>query len=168
MPTYMRNLQNGINGNQRYHYNSRYKSNDRSHGNEKRKYSNKSSSNTDQLKEMLEGIMPAVKTFLESMVETQKLAAKNAERKVKAEERRAEAMEKIMGTLSIIAKKNIGDHAPVETARNQIVLQIQELRQEGMTYNEIALHLTKKEIPTFSGKGKWHAQTVGNLLKSTK
>ena len=40
-----------------------------------------------------------------------------------------------------------------------------ELREQGKTYKEIAQYLDDKHIPTFSGKGGWHAPTIHKLCK---
>jgi hypothetical protein len=40
-----------------------------------------------------------------------------------------------------------------------------ELRDQGKTYKEIAQYLDDKQIPTFSGKGGWHAPTIHKLCK---
>lgn len=42
---------------------------------------------------------------------------------------------------------------------------IDNMRQENATYHEIALQLEEEDLPTFSGRGKWHAQTVHRLCK---
>jgi hypothetical protein len=39
------------------------------------------------------------------------------------------------------------------------------LREQGKTYKEIAQHLDEEQIPTFSGKGGWHAPTIHKLCK---
>ncbi len=40
-----------------------------------------------------------------------------------------------------------------------------ELREKGKTYKEIAQYLDDENIPTFSGKGGWHAPTIHKLCK---
>ena len=40
-----------------------------------------------------------------------------------------------------------------------------KLRDQGMTYKQIAKHLDDEKIPTFSGKGGWHAPTIHKLCK---
>ena len=42
---------------------------------------------------------------------------------------------------------------------------IQKMYQKDATYNQIALRLEEENLPTFSGRGKWHAQTIHRLLK---
>jgi hypothetical protein len=40
-----------------------------------------------------------------------------------------------------------------------------ELRTQGKTYKEIAQYLDDNLVPTFSGKGGWHAPTIHKLCK---
>jgi hypothetical protein len=49
--------------------------------------------------------------------------------------------------------------------RDEVVALIFELREGGMTYKEIAQRLEDENIPTFSGKGAWHAQTVHKVCR---
>ena len=42
---------------------------------------------------------------------------------------------------------------------------IRTMRQKGATFAAIADHLKDKGIPTFSGRGQWHAQTIHRLYK---
>jgi hypothetical protein len=44
---------------------------------------------------------------------------------------------------------------------------IQAMRARRSTYDEIAKELMEKGIPTFSGRGKWHAQTIHRLCKAS-
>lgn len=60
--------------------------------------------------------------------------------------------------------------SPVKTkateAQRARVLQIlKKMYKEKATYNQIALRLEAENLPTFSGRGKWHAQTIHRLLK---
>ena len=49
-------------------------------------------------------------------------------------------------------------------ARKQEVLDlIDKLRDENMTSEEVAAYFTENNIPTFSGRGRWHAQTIHRL-----
>lgn len=49
--------------------------------------------------------------------------------------------------------------------KDEILDLMKNLRDKGATFGEIAEHLVKQDIPTFSGKGQWHAQTVHRLCK---
>jgi hypothetical protein len=49
--------------------------------------------------------------------------------------------------------------------KDDILTTIRSMRAKGETYAIIADHLRKKGIPTFSGRGEWHAQTIHRLCK---
>jgi hypothetical protein len=49
--------------------------------------------------------------------------------------------------------------------KDEVMELIQTMREEGSTYNEIAAHLAGLDLPTFSGRGKWHAQTIHRLCQ---
>jgi len=49
--------------------------------------------------------------------------------------------------------------------KDEILDMMHSLRQQGKTFSQIADHLIEKGIPTFSGKGHWHAQTIHRLCK---
>jgi histone H3/H4 len=57
------------------------------------------------------------------------------------------------------------EEAPVRSSREEIRKIALELRDQGKTYKEIAQHLDDEKIPTFSGKGGWHAPTIHKLCK---
>ena len=50
--------------------------------------------------------------------------------------------------------------------KDDILNIIAAMRREGSTYNEIATHLDELNLPTFSGRGKWHAQTIHRLCQT--
>lgn len=49
--------------------------------------------------------------------------------------------------------------------KNDILVIIKNMREKGETFAIIAKFLTDKKIPTFSGRGQWHAQTIHRLCK---
>ena len=49
--------------------------------------------------------------------------------------------------------------------KTEVVDIIQEMRNSRCTFGEIAKELKKRGIPTFSGRGEWHAQTIHRLCK---
>jgi hypothetical protein len=49
--------------------------------------------------------------------------------------------------------------------RKKVVAMIREMRAQGVTYDFIARQLTEQNIPTFSGRGEWHAQTIHRLCR---
>jgi hypothetical protein len=49
--------------------------------------------------------------------------------------------------------------------KTEVVDIIQEMRNSRCTFGEIAEELKKRGIPTFSGRGEWHAQTIHRLCR---
>ncbi len=49
--------------------------------------------------------------------------------------------------------------------KDEILSIIRTMRNQGSTFAAIAEYLEKKSIPTFSGRGKWHAQTIHRLCR---
>lgn len=133
-----------------------------------------------ELEEMMTGLAPELKALLAGIEEGQKKVIEATERQADAQERQAEVLETIAvllqhlveGTasgmpLSQPACENrtdaaIGDQefSTASVDRDEVVDMILRLREDGMTYKEIAQRLEDDRIPTFSGKGAWHAQTV--------
>ncbi len=49
--------------------------------------------------------------------------------------------------------------------KDDILTIIRTMRNKGATFAVIADYLKEKGIPTFSGRGEWHAQTIHRLCK---
>lgn len=49
--------------------------------------------------------------------------------------------------------------------KDEILSMIRDMRDQGATFAIIADYLQEKGIPTFSGRGEWHAQTIHRLCK---
>ena len=49
--------------------------------------------------------------------------------------------------------------------KDDILSIIETMRKDGATFAIIADYLKEKGIPTFSGRGEWHAQTIHRLCK---
>lgn len=49
--------------------------------------------------------------------------------------------------------------------KDDILSTIQNMRDQGATFSIIADYLKEKGMPTFSGRGEWHAQTIHRLCK---
>jgi len=49
--------------------------------------------------------------------------------------------------------------------KDDILSIIHNMRNQGATFSIIADHLKKQGMPTFSGRGEWHAQTIHRLCK---
>ncbi len=50
--------------------------------------------------------------------------------------------------------------------KSKIIQVIRDFRENNVSFKEIASHFESNGIPTFSGKGRWFASTVANILKS--
>ena len=53
----------------------------------------------------------------------------------------------------------------IHYTKDDILSIIQRMRKQGSTFSIIAAYLKEKGIPTFSGRGEWHAQTIHRLCK---
>ena len=61
--------------------------------------------------------------------------------------------------------ENSAAESPASLNHDDVLQMIRSLREEGATYEFIAQQLTAKNIPTFSGRGEWHAQTIHRLCR---
>jgi Recombinase len=141
----------------------------------------------NEFQEVMTEIAPEIKSLIVSMEETQKRMLEAIERNADAQERQADIMESIGGMMrqllegtseapfvtavsqgAVSREDNEGPHYQASSSiveREAVIDLIIGLRQDGMTYKEIAQHLEDENIPTFSGKGAWHAQTVHKVCK---
>jgi hypothetical protein len=62
-------------------------------------------------------------------------------------------------------EKNEDDEFSEDFTRDDILNMICGLREEGLTYDQIAKQLEDESVPTFSGKGKWRGQTIHRLYQ---
>jgi len=62
-------------------------------------------------------------------------------------------------------KIKAGDASGTRYTKDEILLLIRTMRKNEATFGAIAEYLKEKRIPTFSGRGEWHAQTVHRLCK---
>lgn len=138
-------------------------------GNQKPKGQQHNSRRTNQaadippyLKTLFDDIAPAIKNYLNK-------AAESKARVAEAREKSAAAVERLMENLPEIVQQSVPARGTPRkrklTSRKQELLDlINKLRDEdNMTYEEVADYLTKNNIPTFSGRGRWHAQTIHRL-----
>ncbi len=107
----------------------------------------------------------ATKKVVKKVVAKKKVAKKKvAKKKVAKKKVASKKVAKKKVASKKVAKKKV--EPKVESSDRKKAMQtIKRLRSNGMSYGQITKHLDSKKIPTFSGKGKWHPQTVANLLK---
>ena len=133
--------------------------------------------------DMVQESLPVIKdnlatiaTSLERMAESQESLAR-----VQAEQHLAVGtffenlnqilMDKIVPTLDAasaprpIRKGTTSYASGTHHTKDEVIDIIRSMREERATYAEIAEVLTEKGIPTFSGRGDWHAQTIHRLCK---
>lgn len=160
--------------------------NERRSGNDRRLRASKPSGITEE----------AINTLRQSIDEIQTSFQEQllfGERTADASERQADALEQIADMFAaflekleevpahpvevqqpdIVDERNImmsaaDADAVKKTSRTYILNLIQSLRDQNSTYDEIALYLTENDFPTFSGRGKWHAQTIHRLCQEIK
>lgn len=130
--------------------------------NEKRK----SDRRKDSISDALQPIMSAFIKYLEVMSET-------LEHKIEVETKNAETMLKFFDNLSNIkfhveglptqAIRRERSKKPDNEHHEKVREIILSMRKNNKTYQKIADQLEKDSIRTFSGRGKWHAQTVHQL-----
>jgi hypothetical protein len=51
-------------------------------------------------------------------------------------------------------------------AQRRLVAQAEKLRKQGVSFREIARRWNTESIPTLTGKGQWHGETVARLVNT--
>lgn len=171
------------NGNSQYNRNPQYRNGEEVNGNLKRGYSNELS---DKIAKLIEESLPEIKKLMEGISESQKRRADAEERKAKAFENIAESMQSLLKSGELpLANASEKKYDPetdddsnasvdIDSMTNDTVMShdresvlntIFTMREKGTTFGEIASYLDSENIPTFSGKGAWHAQTIHRICK---
>jgi hypothetical protein len=141
----------------------------------------------DASSEKLDNTLEGIKKVLDGINETQTKLAVAEERRAAAEERKAEIFAVIadgffqalnsMGVQTSIdnissiasvnnaSEKNEIIEKPSGVDREKVLAIIHEMRETSKTYGQIAQELEDQKLPTFSGRGEWHAQTVHRICK---
>ena len=134
-------------------------------------------------------MLPEIQTLLTAISENQKAQGDIYERITHTEERINESLTQIATALKIIAGKMapefqsqlFQDETEFEFIeqtsaaeqdqgydKDTIIDVIVQMRDNGATFEAIAQHLDNENVPTFSNRGKWHAQTIHRLYKQNK
>ena len=135
-------------------------------------------SGLDDLNIQLEEFLPNIVDQIASLAEhVEKLATIN-EMQMEAAIRRDNAVADFFENLGKIAAEGpAGDDMPIPPrattsyasgthyTKDDILSIINNMRDQGATFAMIAEYLREKGIPTFSGRGEWHAQTIHRLCK---
>ena len=128
--------------------------------------------------------LSGLKEAVEALIHTERERLLVEERRVDAEERKAAAMEQMAGQFEAFLAQLAegGSTRPLlspemrtmeeadpddvrKTSRSYILKLIAQMRKEGATYDQIAAYLTDNKFPTFSSRGRWHAQTIHRLCQ---
>ena len=94
-----------------------------------------------------------------------------ADKPLSGEEPDKNSVKPVISRTKKAVKKEIKETAPVKKKiidRKATMDLIHTMREEGATYNEVAVKLVELGHPTFSGRGEWHAQTVHRLCSKKK
>ncbi len=151
-----------------------YPKNDRRKVQDRR--ANYSSENLDTLLEGLIDLLPKVSDNSSVFSSYFELMETKSDRLIDAQIRQHEAISIFFENLNTMlletpiapdqpAKASASYASGTHYTKDEILDTMQGLRKQGATFAQIAEHLTQKGIPTFSGKGEWHAQTIHRLCK---
>ena len=138
-----------------------------------------------------EELVPAFKKMMEEISANYKRIADANERRALAQERQIKVLENIATYLgfphlaeddapvqketelptelpSVSEFKTIEFENPpkltlTELDREKVLTTILEMRKNKLSYGRIAKYLKSQNIPTFTGRGTWHGQTVSRL-----
>lgn len=129
--------------------------------------------------------LPQISALLESIATSQRRIADAEERRADATEMISKALENFtdrfvegdfggdyqvrpmlpLPTLSPEGESQLAQRQFARANREEVINTIRVMRDKGATYQMVASHLEEMSIPTFSGKGKWHAQTIHRLCR---
>jgi len=126
----------------------------------------------DSLSLALKELLPSVKEYLKMSAEAQQLKTDIELKRAKADLKSAEVLNQLVEHLTLInsqKKIRLGGRKKSKKLfdkHHQKVLRIiKEMKSEDKRYAEIAAYLNENGIPTFSGRGSWHPQTVHRLYE---
>ncbi len=124
-------------------------------------------------------IMPELLEHLASLSDQVERLVNSHEILVASQTQQHEAVTRFFNSLNTMLTSEAapaadGDHPPRTTTsytsgthytKDEVMSMIQEMRTNGATFSMIADDLKQKGIPTFSGRGEWHAQTIHRLCR---
>ncbi|MBT3311869.1 MAG: hypothetical protein HN931_11690 [Desulfobacterales bacterium] len=124
-------------------------------------------------------LTPFVKEFITKSLENQRHLINTEIQKAETENRKAAATETFISFLmdfiesdrfSQLASRVVSGRKryatkPPDAKHKKVYKTIAKMRKQNRTYEDIANHLEKEGISTFSGRGKWHAQTIHRLCQ---
>ena len=148
---------------------SHYKGAERRSDNIRRSHREEGSSKTP------DDLTPLIKEYITESLENQKRLIKVKQDKADAETRKTEAIESFLLFVNDFMGNDLSKQAtthrrpykqrPPDTKHKKVFKVIAKMREKNETYEDIADHLEREGIPTFSGRGTWPAQTVHRLCR---
>lgn len=132
--------------------------------------------------ETLNETLPYVRENIGQIASCMERIAETRENVAKASIEQHEAISEFFRNLSTLltqtfipiieSAQKTGTHASVTgnngeniLSKEEVISKIRSMRNNRATFAEIADHLKEQGIPTFSGRGDWHAQTIHRLCK---
>jgi len=126
-------------------------------------------------KQEIEDLIPVIAENTTQLVKEIGRMAEVSEMLLESQMRQQNAMADFFESLkSFMASRPYDDDMPMATTsyasgthytKDDIISTINRMRDQGATFSTIAEYLRDKGIPTFSGRGQWHAQTIHRLCK---
>lgn len=155
----------------KYHYESQKKqfANEKRDGHDRRKgKAAVADKSQESIAACIVEITPSIIDFMETVANSRKRMAEAEERKADAlehilKELKETGIEALLGLQSTRKRKKV--KKPFDQHRKKVLQVISKLRNKGETFDDIALHLQRENLKTFSGRGQWHAQTVHRLYQ---
>ena len=138
----------------------------------------------------IEEFLPALQALLETIVENQQTLIDTRKAKAEEEDTLVSVFRDIANSLknlqfkpmqtsrqaTVESRETVSGAQPITVEelektemkssaeeKRDIIRIMKKLRKKGGTYKEIAHFLNENNVPTFSNKGHWHAQTIHRL-----
>ncbi|WP_022668709.1 hypothetical protein [Desulfospira joergensenii] len=136
--------------------------------------------NSEGLSEKINEILPEIIEHIANLTEQVEKQTASNEKLAEANIRQADAVAGFFESLNNFLSSDLTVGAssaaprPMATTsyasgthytKDDVLAMIRNMRTQGATFAIIADYLKEKGIPTFSGRGDWHAQTIHRLCK---
>ncbi|MDY0132136.1 MAG: recombinase family protein [Desulforegulaceae bacterium] len=124
-------------------------------------------------------LIPELMVVMSRITETNEKIVDALDHKIEIEEERNLIFGSLARSIELLAEKggsfidaSNSESVKIKKAskeqKNKVLDLIVSLREDKSTYEEIADYLEAQGIPTFSNKGRWHAQTIHRLYQQRK
>ncbi len=143
-----------------------------------RAFSDHQPGNTDGMGNVLEDLLPQMADNTSKITECLDRIVDQNERLLNARLQQIEVVTKFFDNLNKVFTNELPAQSQSEPrtraadysvsgqyTKADILELIRQMREKGSTFSVIAQHLVDLGIPTFSGRGHWHAQTIHRLCK---